>query len=636
MEAITVKLGEDDNAADALVARQVIAKPPVDPAEQAQPEEQVGAIVAEISSLASDLNTSPFRNRLMLITGSLVVVLILNMIGQVYLNVWQGDFFTAVEKKDPLAIWHQSIVFVIIVAILLAIVVAQTFLHETLKFRIREWLTSTLLDHWLMPGRAYRLGISAQEGVNPDQRIQEDSRHFSELTTDLGVGFLQALMLLISFIGVLWVLSANVTFNIGGEVRTIPGYMVWAALLYAAIGSWLTWRVGKPLIKLNSERYAREAEFRFALVRVSESAESVGLYAGENDERRIINKNVDRVIDAMRNISVALAKLTWITSGYGWLTLIVPTLIALPGYIQGSLNLGGLMMVVGAFNQVQNSLRWFVDNFARIADWRAALHRVSIFRQAIRTVDEYEDEAEKIILKPSANGELTFENVSVSLADGGVVISDATATVMPGERVLISGESGTGKSTLFRAVGGLWPWGSGTIFHPRREDMMFLPQRPYLPLGTLEAAVSYPKSPGTFSHEAIAAALERVNLPTFAAMLDQDERWDKLMSLGQQQRLAFARVLLHKPKWIFLDEATAALDDDNQDRVMRIFTEDLKDASILSIGHRPGLETYHTRTLTLVPRPGGARLRRKPVVPPRTSWVDRAFESIVGRARRAS
>ncbi len=635
METITVKLGEDDNAADILATRQHIAKPPVEPVEPAEPpQERVSAVYHELSGLFSDLKTSPFRNKLTLLAAGLFAMLIANMAGQVYLNQWQGSFFSAVERKDAGLIGHQVMVFLVIVVVLLGIVVVQTFFHEIMKLRIREWLTSTLLDHWLMPGRAYRLGISANEGVNPDQRIQEDARHFSELSADLGVGLLQALLLLLSFIGVLWVLSSNVTFNIYGEQRTIPGYMVWAALIYAAVGSWLTWRVGRPLIPLNSERYAKEADLRFSLVRVSENAESVALYAGEGDERRVINQNVNAVIGAMRNLSVALSQLTWITSGYGWFMIVVPTLIALPGYIQGTLNLGGLMMVVGAFTQVQSSLRWFVDNFAKIADWRAALHRVSIFREAIRTVDDFEGEhgeVEQITLEPHGMGHLAFKNVSVHLADGGVVIEQATAYITPGQRVLITGESGSGKSTLFRAVAGLWVWGSGTISLPPRDEMMFLPQRPYIPLGTLEAAVSYPKSPGAFTREQIAAALTRVHLESFIAMLDEEDRWDKLMSLGQQQRLAFARVLLHKPKWVFLDEATAALDDENQDRMMRIFTEELSEASIMSIGHRPGLDVYHTRTLDLVLTPGGARLRRKRVKQPKVSWIDRALEAIAGK-----
>jgi vitamin B12/bleomycin/antimicrobial peptide transport system ATP-binding/permease protein len=267
------------------------------------------------------------------------------------------------------------------------------------------------------------------------------------------------------------------------------------------------------------------------------------------------------------------------------------------------------MMVVGAFNQVQNSLKWFVDNFARAADWRAALHRVSVFHEALLDVDVREEPGIKLI--PHPEGHLVFENVSVWLADGGVVISDATSDIMLGERVLVVGESGTGKSTLMRAIAGLWPWGTGTIYLPPREDMMFLPQKPYMPLGTLRSAVSYPAAPDRFTTEEIVAAMKRTGLPEFTERLDEEERWDRMMSLGQQQRLAFARVVLHKPKWIFLDEATAALDDENQTRVMSIFSEELAQSSLVSIAHRPGLEAYHSRTLQLVGGATGARLRRR-------------------------
>jgi putative ATP-binding cassette transporter len=357
---------------------------------------------------------------------------------------------------------------------------------------------------------------------------------------------------------------------------------------------------------------------------VSESAESIALFNGETDERRILDRSADKVMEAMRQISLGLAKLTWITSGYGWFAIVVPVIVALPGYLRGAIDLGGLMMIVGAFNQVQQSLRWFVDNFPQVANWRASVARVSEFRDAMRLLDSFEGEVDQIELKPHGMGNLSFENVSVLFSDGKEVIADATAHIAPGERVLIVGESGSGKSTLFRAIGGLWPWGSGTIYLPPREEMMFLPQRPYLPLGTLEAAISYPKGPGSFPREEIAAALERVNLGSLVEKLDEDQRWDKTLSLGQQQRLAFARVFLQRPRWVFLDEATAALDDDNQDLVMSIFTKELPETSVVSIGHRPGLEVYHTRTLQLVPSDaGGATLKHKSRPLRRLRWFDR-------------
>jgi putative ATP-binding cassette transporter len=556
--------------------------------------------------------------------GAIVLILIANMIGQVRLNQWNGTFFDAVEKRNVDAFLWQLVIFLVIVGVLLVLVVSQTWLQERFKIRVRERLTHVLLDDWLKPNRAYQLGFIGEAGAQPDQRLQEDCRLFSEFTAEIGVGMLQAMLLLVSFIGVLWALSSNVRFTLWGSEVVIPGYMVWVAIGYAGLGSGLTWLVGRPLISLNTARYAREAELRFSLVRVNESAESVALYAGEADERRNLNHFVDEVLLATRRLSGALARLTWITSGYGWVALVVPILAAAPGYFSGSLSFGEMMMVVGAFSQVQTALRYFVDNFPKIADWRSALLRIATFRQACLDLDAAIQEHQQIEVRSHPEGCLSFKDLSIGLSDGSVIIDEANAEIRPGERVLIKGESGSGKSTLFRAIAGLWPWGSGTIEIPPSDQIMFLPQRPYLPLGTLRASVSYPAAPGTFDDPTIAAALERCGLKEFKNALGREERWDKSLSLGQQQRVAFARVLLHRPSWIFMDEATSALDDDNQALMLRLFVEELKGATILSIGHRPGLEEFHTRVLTIRKTEEGAVVLARPRPPaearPRAVW----------------
>jgi vitamin B12/bleomycin/antimicrobial peptide transport system ATP-binding/permease protein len=543
---------------------------------------------------------------------AIVVVLVCNMVGQVRLNEWNGAFFDAVERRNSEAFLWQLVVFLVIVAGLLVLVVAQTWFQERFKIRLRERLTQILLDGWLRPNRAYQLGLIGQEGAQPDQRMQEDCRLFAEFTTELGVGMLQSFMLLVSFIAVLWSLSTAATFEFQGREVVIPGYMVWVAIGYAGIGSGLTWLVGRPLIRLNTTRYAREAELRFALVRVNESAESVALYSGEVDERRNLDEFVAAVLTATRRLSGALARLTWITSGYGWLAIVVPILAAAPGYFAGRLSFGEMMMVVGAFNQVQAALRYFVDNFPKIADWRSAVLRVATFRQATLDLDRLVEENRRIDIRSHPKGWLSFENLSIALTDGSIIIEEVTAEVQPGERILIMGESGSGKSTLFRAIAGLWPWGEGIIQVPPKEDQLFLPQRPYLPLGTLRAALCYPASPDHFEDARVRAALERCGLSEFEGDLDRDERWDRTLSLGQQQRVAFARVLLHKPRWIFLDEATSALDDENQASMLTLFTEELAGASVLSIGHRPGLEEFHTRTLHIKKTESGAVLLARP------------------------
>jgi vitamin B12/bleomycin/antimicrobial peptide transport system ATP-binding/permease protein len=599
-----------------------LADLPTDKAALRSPEQR--SAFNDIRQICAGLPQSRHWKELLALAIGIMIVLVGVMTGQVYLNLWNGAFFDAIEKKDLAEVGHQLLVFTGIIAVLLALVVSQTWLQEITKLKVREWLTDRLLDDWLVKGRAYRLGISTEAGVNPDQRMQEDAKHLSELSAELGIGMLHHVFLFVTFIGVLWGLSSGISFSVAGVVVAIPGYMVWCAIAYAVLGSFLTWWVGRRLVSLNATRYAREAELRFGLVRASERAEAIALYGGEPDERRIINRMLADVLVAVRRLAFALARLTWITSGYGWIAIVVPIVVALPGYLHGSLSLGGLMMVVGAFNQVQAALRWFVDNYARIADWRAALYRIAVFDEALQSVDDVGLADEQIVLAAHPQQRLAFENVSVLTADRRVVIEDATAEIKPGERILIVGESGSGKSTLFRAVAGLWPWGSGRILLPPQSSMMFMPQHPYLPLGTLRAATCYPDPPTTYSDADIEAALERVGLSEFITFLDREERWDKVMSLGQQQRLAFARLLLHKPKWVFLDEATGALDLENQARVMSLFETELKDTTIVSIGHRPSLEEFHGRALQLIATSEGALLRRRPQPEPERphGWID--------------
>jgi putative ATP-binding cassette transporter len=565
------------------------------------------------------LSRAPGGRRVMLIFAATIIVTIGNMVGQVWLNEWNGRFFDALARKELSNFLQLLWTFLVIVAALLTLTVAQTFLQERLKIRLREWIARHLLVAWLKPMRIYQLSFAGLYGRNPDQRLQEDTRLLGDYTADLGCGLVYSLLQIAAFVGVLWALSAQVAFDLAGHHVAIPGYMVWCALAYALIGSGLTWLVGRPLIALNAERYAREADFRFALVRVNESGESIALHAGEEDEHRHLEGSLAAVIDAMRRISSSLAHLTWITAGTGWLSIVVPILVAAPAYFGGTLSLGGLIMVAGAFSQVQWAMRWFVDNFSRLADWRAAIHRVARFREALDDLPAIEEGASEIKRALHPEGNLAFEGVRILLPDGHIIIEEATASFMPGDRVLIVGETGAGKSTLFRAVAGLWPWGSGTILTPPPERMAFLPQRPYLPLGTLRNAATYPSPPEAFSDADVRRALERCDLGNLLPKLDLEERWDRELSLGEQERIAFARLLLHKPSWVFLDEATAALDEDSQRHIMGLFDVELKNTTVLSIGHRPDLAVYHTRTLQLIHGSEGARLRVKPsnAQPPR-------------------
>ena len=591
----------------------------------AAPQVQNFDLPRDLALFARVLRRAEGGRRVMAIFVISIAVTIANMFGQVRLNEWNGRFFDAVGRKDLSSFVHHLWTFLVIIALLLALIVAQTFLQETLKFRLREWITRHLLAEWLKPMRVYQLSFAGLYGRNPDQRIQEDTRLLGDYTADLGCGIVYSLLQIVAFVGVLWTLSAQITFKAAGYDIAIPGYMVWCALIYALIGSSLTWLVGRPLMALNGERYAREAEFRFALVRVNESGESIALHGGERDEYRHLETALAAVVDTMRRISSSLAHLTWITAGTSWLSLIVPILVAAPAYFGGSLTLGGLIMVAGAFGQVQGAMRWFVDNFSRLADWRAAIHRVARFRETLDDLPAVEEGAEEIKRELHPDGHLAFEGVRIFLPDGHIIIADATVHIAPGERVLIVGDTGRGKSTLFRAVAGLWPWGAGTILTPPRGAMAFLPQRPYLPLGTLRNAMTYPDQPDAFSDADVRQALERCDLGNLVGKLDEAERWDKELSLGEQERLAFARLLLHRPGWVFLDEATAALDEESQRHVMSLFDNELKNTTVLSIGHRPDLAPYHTRTLQLVHGRDGDRLKLKPpLVPPSSRhWLQR-------------
>src|SRR5262245_15366977 len=515
-----------------------------------QPSMADRGVMPQLLCLLRALVATPrHRLRLGILATALVVVVCAVAFGQIKLNMWNGSFLDTLEHRTFSTLGGQLIRFFMIVGGLLILVVGQTWLQETIKVVLREWLTHDLLDKWLAPKRPYMLAHAGEVGANPDQYMQADARQLAELSATLGFGLLQSSLLLISFAGVLWILSSEVTFTLDHSTYfTIPGYMVWCALVYSAAGSWLAWRVGRPLIRLNAERYAREADLRTALVRVHESAEAIALHGGESDERRTLDGSTTKVISLGRQLANGLARLTWITSGYGWLALVVPAMAAMPGYMYGNLSLGGLTMVVGAFNQVQNALRWFVDNFHHIADWRATLLRVVRFRDGLLSLNTPSAEAEeRIAVDRHPADKLAFANLSIALTDGRAALDRPLIEVDCGERVLIAGCPEAGKNQLLRAVAGLWPAGTGTILLPPPEQVMFMPPRPYLPFTTLRAAITYPDQPDGFADAAIHAALERVGLGRLIVRLAEKERWDRSLSADEQQRLALARLILHAP-----------------------------------------------------------------------------------------
>jgi vitamin B12/bleomycin/antimicrobial peptide transport system ATP-binding/permease protein len=548
-----------------------------------------------------------------------VFALTLMQIGiAIRLNIWNRDFFNALEWRDWKAFLGQMWLFALLCAAAMSTAVYQVYLKQLLQLRWRRWLTLKLVNQWLTEARHYHLNFIGSGVDNPDQRIAENTRHATEMAVEFALGVLNATLTLVSFIGILWTLSGVLDVTLGPLDLKVPGYMVFAALLYAGVGSGLTYLVGRPIVASNIRQNAAEADYRFALVRLRENSEAVALIRGEADEEKGLRRHFGDVLTATMGLMRTQRRLMWLTSFYASVGMVYPTLVASPRFFAGAITLGVLMQITAAFGQVQTSLNWFVDNFPRLAEWRSHVERLLEFEEALDTTGESTSEAGEvttIVLSDCGNGngerELSFRDLQITHADGSIVIGDANTRIHKGEKVLIVGPSGSGKSMLFRAIAGLWPWGAGQIVTPDRNRMMFMPQRPYLPLGTLGAALTYPAAESKFPSTAIAAALERCGLKHLISRLEEEERWDHVLSVGEQQRLAFARLLLHRPDWVFMDEATSALDEDMQTSLMSLFTSELVDVTLVSIAHRPGLDAFHDRTLTLVDAVGGARLVTK-------------------------
>jgi putative ATP-binding cassette transporter len=445
-------------------------------------------------------------------------------------------------------------------------------------------------------------------GVNPDQRMHEDARHLTELSADLGIGLLQSSILLVTFVAVLWSLSNDFVFHLRDRHFAIPGYMVWAAILYSGSASLLSYWVGRNLVDRNAQRYAREADLRFSLVRVNEHIDAIALSAGEADEERRIEVDLTAVLAATGRLVTGLTNLTWITAGYGWFTLVAPILAAAPLYFSGNISFGGLMMASGAFIQVQSSLRWFVDNFSTIADWRATLLRVASFRRAVIDTDVLHDVESRISFVTGDPGMISIEELEIASPAGATMLKEKKVELKAGERILIVGESGTGKTLLFRALAGLWPWGAGRIAHPRGEKLLYMPRTPYLPPGTLREVLAYPSTTETFEAAAYAHALIRLKLERLVPMLDVSQRWERELSEDEQQTLAFARVLLHAPPWVLIDEVLDSLDVDARQAILDIFVKDLEHTGVIHIGRADVQDHLFSRVLHLVKDPALRRL----------------------------
>ncbi|WP_018183006.1 ABC transporter ATP-binding protein/permease [Kaistia granuli] len=562
--------------------------------------EEITELARQFGAFVSALWNSAGRRNFVLLTIGIVTVIIATSGMQVVLNAWNKPFYNAIETKNVPYFLYYLMVFAGIASILLALNVAQNWLAQMITQQSRKWLTRDLIQEWLAPRRLVMLGDAGEIGINPDQRVHEDAKHLAELSAGLGIGLFQSTLLLFSFVGVLWVLSSGVVLSISGYNFVIPGYMVWCALIFALTGSWLSWRVGRPLIGIGVERYAREADLRFALVQVSENASGIVLNAGEADEKKRLDDELDRVLDIMRRFVNAVARLTWVTAGYGWVGIVAPIVIAAPGYFGGKLSFGELMMVVGAFNQVQNCLRWFVDNFSAIADWRATLARVMSFRQALVTLEQPRSSGERIQYDLDPLGRLELDNVAVTWTGERATLDVRQLEIAPGDRVLIVDRTGSGHGALFSALAGLWPWGSGKINLPPRSKVMYMPERPYVPDGSLRAALTYPLPSSSFKDEDLTAAMKRVGLTRFGASLDRKARWAKEISYDDEERLTLARLLLLKPEWIFTEQTIDALDEEQRTVFTSILENELAKSALVTVSSRASATDFYTRTANLV------------------------------------
>jgi vitamin B12/bleomycin/antimicrobial peptide transport system ATP-binding/permease protein len=567
------------------------------------------SLFSQVRRMASAFWSARERNTLLMLAAALIAVTGATAYAQIRLNAWNRPFYDALTHKDLAGFLRQLGVFAILAGILLVLNVGQTWLNQTSRVMLRQGLGHDLLDSWLAPMRAFRLSNAGWIGVNPDQRMHADAQHLTELTTDLGIGLLQATLLLLSFIGVLWVLSQHMTLPLTTGRVHVPGYMVWCALLYAGTASFLSWRVGRPLIALDAERYAREADMRFELVRTNEEVEGITIYGGEADEREHIEGVFKAVLEVSRRIVSALTRLTWVTAGYGWFTIVAPILVAAPSYMSGDMSFGELMMVVGAFNQVQTSLRWYVDNFSNLADWRATLLRVASFRTALLNLDSLGGNASRIQLEESAGRSIQLDDLHISAPAGCISLSEKNVELEPGERILIEGERSAGRNLLFRAIVGIWPWGSGRIRRPQRRAVMFLPARAYVPPGTLRGALAYPRGEKAYENAAVNEAMKAVGLERLVPQLDTDTRWDRRLSDEEKQSLAFARVILHRPQWIVLNGALDILDSDSRARMETLLSGPLSDVGVIDIGQDRGEEGFFGRKLRVEVDPQGPAFR---------------------------
>jgi putative ATP-binding cassette transporter len=536
-----------------------------------------------------------------------VIAIELSIVGiNVLLNSWNNNFYNALQDKNWDAFVYQLGYFCVLAAAFIFLAVYQLYLNQWLQIRWRRWLTRTYLEKWLAGPNHYRMQLLGDAADNPDQRIAEDVKQFIDAGTTgigilpIGLSLLNATVTLASFAVILWNLSASAPLHVFGIAVGIPGYLLWAALIYAILGTTFTHLIGRALIGLNFQQQKYEADFRFNLVRVRENSEQIALLKGEQAERDHLLLRFANVVSNWMAIMSRQKKLTFLTAGYRQAAVVFPYIMVSPAYFAGVVQLGGLMQTANAFGQVQDALSVFVNVYRDLAAWLAVVDRLSGFDRSIAVAHDAAVTPPVIAVAPADANAVSFKDLSVRLPNGVPLINATDVTIKPGDRVLVSGPSGAGKSTLFRALAGVWPFGQGTITIPKNARMMILPQRPYFPIAPLAAAVAYPAEPGEFDAAKVAELISAVGLPALVPRIEEEAHWNRMLSLGEQQRLGIARALLYAPDFLFLDEATASLDEPSETALYHLLDQRLPQATIVSIGHRATLAAFHRRRLAFI------------------------------------
>ena len=570
------------------------------------------------------------------LTAALVVLTVGQVALVIWMNYWNAGLFDALDQKSLARFLVQIGFFAIILASTMAVNVAHLVIKRRIQLNWRRWLTRRMVELWMADGHHYQLSYLPGQHDNPDGRIAEDIRNTTEVAIELGHSFFYSALILVSFVGILWSVSGTLHFTVGENEFLIRGHMVWLAILYAAVGSSLAYFLGRPYTRATDQRQTVEANLRFGLARARGNSEAITLIRGEGFERQRVRELFADIQNVWHRQTAGLGWILLFTSGYGTLAAAFPILVAAPRYIAGSITLGILVQTAQAFQQVTSALSWPVDNLARRAEWRASADRVLVLYRALQglTHDLAHLDGRAIVLETASKPNLVFRKLSIANPGGELILAAFNAEIELGERVLIAGDSNAAVK-LFKVVAGLWPWGEGRVELPSGATIFFMPQRPYLPDGSLRGVVSYPSAPSRFELAAIGAVLQRTGLGHLIPRLDEAGNWEETLTVAERQRLGFARLLLHRPNWIFLQEATDALDQAGEGEMMQLLQQEFRSATILTLGHHASLEAYHQRTLTLTPPSSG--LLVDTAVPPRQAaetkrmpalnWLSRALRS---------